>query len=369
MDPSVIALRDQIRAAASERARVRIRAGGSKDFYGNTPRGAVLDPRPVHGIVSYDPSELAIAARAGTPLTEVEAALDECGQMLAFEPPHFGPGATIGGCVASGLAGPRRAAYGYCYGGVRDFVLGAKLLDGQGQLVSCGGLVMKNVAGYDLPRLLTGSLGMLGIIVEVALKVVPKPRVEATLRLALDEAAALSSLNAWGAKPWPISASVWHRGVLSLRLSGATAAVAGALARLPASALPVAAPGATLDSVAAGSFWHGIKEHTDAFFAGTTPLWRLSLPSTAGPVALGEEQLIEWGGALRWIRSALPAAEIRARAQSLGGHATLFRGAERGGEAFTPLSPVLAAIHRRLRVHFDPAGIFDAGRMYPEEPV
>ena len=192
MDQAVAAISEQIRAAASDRSPLRVRAGGSKDFYGNTPHGALLDPRAARGIVAYDPSELSIAVRCGTPLAQLEAALEERGQMLAFEPPHFGAHATIGGCIATGLAGPRRAANGYCYGGVRDFVLGAKLLDGQGQLLTCGGLVMKNVAGYDLARLLTGSMGVLGVLIEVALKVVPKPRMEATLRMPMDEATALA---------------------------------------------------------------------------------------------------------------------------------------------------------------------------------
>jgi glycolate oxidase FAD binding subunit len=355
MDQAVAAISEQIRAAAAARTPLRVRAGGSKDFYGNPPHGALLDPSAARGIVSYDPSELSIAARCGTPLAQLEATLEQSGQMLAFEPPHFGESATIGGCVASGLSGPRRAANGYCYGGVRDFVLGAKLLDGQGRLLSCGGLVMKNVAGYDLARLFAGSLGVLGVLIEVALKVVPRPRMEATLRIPMDEVTTLARLNEWGAHPWAISASSWYRGTLSLRLSGSAAAVAAASNRLPGDAM-AAAEAATL--------WQGIREHTDAFFLGNAPLWRLSLPSTAEPVNLGDEQLIEWGGALRWIRSAQPAAQIRSRALALGGHATLFRGGDRSEGVFTPLSPALAAIHQRLRSQFDPAGIFDAGRMY-----
>ena len=354
MDQAVAAISEQIRAAASDRTPLRVRAGGSKDFYGNTPRGALLDPRAARGIVAYDPSELSIAVRCGTPLAQLEAALEERGQMLAFEPPHFGVHATIGGCIATGLAGPRRAASGYCYGGVRDFVLGAKLLDGQGQLLTCGGLVMKNVAGYDLARLLTGSMGVLGVLIEVALKVVPKPRMEVTLRMAMDEAAALARLNEWGAQPWPISASAWQGGILSLRLSGSAAAVNAARNRLPGESIPQSD---------AAAFWQAIKEHTEAFFMGSAPLWRLSLPSTAEPVKLDDAQLIEWGGALRWLRSPRPAAEIRSRALALGGHATLFRGGDRSQGVFTPLSPALAGIHQRLREHFDPAGIFDAGRM------
>jgi glycolate oxidase FAD binding subunit len=356
MEKAITELRARIQAAAADRTALRVRAGGSKDFYGNPPRGLVLDPRGVRGIVSYEPSELSIAARCGTPLAEIEAALDAAGQMLAFEPPYFGEHATIGGCVASGLAGPRRAANGYSYGGVRDFVLGAKLLDGRGQLLSFGGVVMKNVAGYDVARLLAGSLGVLGVILEVALKVVPKPELEATLQIPMDEAAALAQLNEWGANPWPISASAWQQNTLSLRLSGSAAAVRVALARLP---------GTAIDNIAAAAFWQGVREHRDAFFIGPAPLWRLSLPSTAGPLDLDLAQLIEWGGALRWIRSERPAAEIRARTLSLGGHATLFRGGARGEGVFTPLSPGVSAIHQRLRSQFDPAGIFDAQRMYP----
>ena len=247
MDHPLAALTERIRAAADRGEQLRIRAGGSKDFYGNTPRGTPLDPRPVHGVVSYEPTELALAVRCGTPLAEVEALLDSRQQMLAFEPPHFGDAATIGGCIASGLAGPRRASAGYAYGGVRDFVLGAKLLDGRAQLLSFGGMVMKNVAGYDAARLLAGSLGVLGVIVEVSLKVVPRHATETTLCFELDESAALRQLNAWGGQPLPISASVWRTNSLLLRLSGSAAAVAAASRRL--GGMP-AAEGAS-------AFWRG----------------------------------------------------------------------------------------------------------------
>jgi glycolate oxidase FAD binding subunit len=354
MDPALASLVDRIRAAAADRTRLRVRAGGTKDFYGNCPQGAVLDPRTVRGIVAYEPSELAIAVRCGTPLAEVEAALDAQGQMLAFEPPHFGDAATIGGCIATGLAGPRRASYGYASGGVRDFVLGAKLIDGRGQLLSFGGMVMKNVAGYDVARLLAGSLGILGVIVEVSLKVVPKPQAEATLRFAMDQTMALGKLNDWGGQPIPVSASAWWNDTLHLRLSGARSAVAAACRTLG---------GETLDPVAAVELWHGVREHKTSCFAGDVPLWRLSLPSTAAPITIRGEQTIEWGGALRWIRSTRPAPEIRAHAHSLGGHATHFRGGQRTQGVFGPLAPGVAAIHRRLCTQFDPAGIFDCGRM------
>ncbi|MCS7101184.1 MAG: glycolate oxidase subunit GlcE, partial [Burkholderiaceae bacterium] len=243
------------------------------------------------------------------------------------------------------------------YGGVRDFVLGAKLIDGRGNLLSFGGTVMKNVAGYDVARALAGSLGILGLIVEVSIKVLPKPARESTLAFALSEEQALARCNEWGGQPLPVSATAWCDGVLHVRLSGSAAAVHAARARLG---------GEVIEDAQAAAFWRGIREQTHPFFAVNAPLWRISLPSTAEPLMLDGAQLIEWGGALRWLRSTLPASQIRARAQALGGHATLFRGGDRALGVFTPLAPPLAAIHRRLKAAFDPANIFNPGRLYPE---
>ncbi len=351
------ALAERVRAAAEAKTPLAIRAGGTKDFYGNSVAGELLDPRQYVGIVDYEPTELVITARCGTPLAELESALDARGQMLAFEPPHFGSAATVGGCVAAGLAGPRRA----CAGSVRDFVLGVRLIDGRGSVLRFGGTVMKNVAGYDVSRLLAGSLGTLGVIAEVSLKVLPKPPAEATLHFELDEATALRRVNEWAGQPLPISATAWCGGALRVRLSGARAAVDAALARLG---------GERVDAVQAASFWCGIREHTDPYFAVNAPLWRLSVPSTAAPLTLAGEQMIEWSGAQRWLRTALPAHEIRERAAAAGGHATLFRGAAdsnaRSIGAFTPLAPAIAAIHQRLKAEFDPAGIFNPGRLYSD---
>ena len=354
MDAALASLVETVRAATAGRSPLCIRGGGTKEFYGNTLCGDVLDTRELRGVTAYEPSELFITARAGTPLAEVEAVLAERGQMLAFEPPHFGDGATIGGCVAAGLAGPRRASAGTASGGLRDFVLGARLIDGRGQLLSFGGTVMKNVAGYDMARVLAGSLGILGVIVEVTLKVLPRPPQEMTLRFGMDEAAALDRLNAWGGRPLPVTASAWHDGVLHLRLSGTPAALAAAREELGG------------EEVEGVDYWDDLREQRHAFFLGSAPLWRLSLPSTAVPVGLESPQLIEWGGALRWLRCTRPVAEVRARAAALDGHATLFRGGDRTQGAFTPLSPALAAIHRRLKDEFDPARVFNPGRMYPE---
>ncbi|MGE5336421.1 MAG: glycolate oxidase subunit GlcE [Gemmatimonadota bacterium] len=353
MADAIALLQERVRAAGAAKTPLAIRAGGTKDFYGNAVKGEPLDPRAHAGIVAHEPTELVITARCGTPLAELEAALDEKGQMLAFEPPHFGAAATVGGCVAAGLSGPRRASVG----SARDFVLGVKLIDGRGDLLRFGGTVMKNVAGYDVSRLLAGSLGTLGVIVEASLKVLPKPPAEATLRFELDEATAIRRMNEWAGQPLPISATAWSSGALAVRLSGARAAVDAARTKLG---------GERVDDAQAQSFWRGIREHTDPFFVVNAPLWRLGVPSTAEPLAAAGEQMIEWGGAQRWLRTSLPAHEVRKRAQSLGGHATLFRGGDRSVGVFAALAPAVAAIHKRLKAEFDPAGIFNPGRMYSD---
>jgi len=344
---------EKIREAAGRRAPLRIRGGGTKDFYGNAPRGELLETRGHAGIVAYEPTELVVTARCGTLLSDLHEVLFKQGQFLPFEPPSFGSGATLGGCVAAGLSGPRRASAG----SVRDFILGAKIIDGKGDLLSFGGQVMKNVAGYDISRLLTGSLGTLGLITEVSLKVLPRPSAELTLKLELPQGKALESLNRWAGQPLPISGSAWSDGELALRLSGAGSALELAAQKLG---------GEKLGAGDAATFWAGIREQTDPFFAGDAPLWRLSLPSHAAQVELPGAQLIEWGGALRWLRSHADPAPVRAAVAGLGGHATLFRAADKPAGAFAPLPPVLARLHRKLKSAFDPAGILNAGRLYPE---
>ena len=349
-----------IRQAAAAAKPLRFAGGGTKDFYGQSLMGAVLDTRAYRGIVDYEPTELVITARCGTPLAELEAALAERHQMFAFEPPHFGPGATLGGMVASGLSGPRRAAQGLYCGAVRDHVLGVKLMNGEGTVLSFGGTVMKNVAGYDVSRVIAGSLGTLGLIVEVSLKVLPRPVASRTLRLALDEKMALAKLCEWGSQPLPITASAWRDGELSLRMEGAESAVKAAASRLG---------GEAVSGSEATAYWQGLREQTDAFFAGDTPLWRLSLPSTAPPLALAGAQLIEWSGAQRWLKTGAAAGTVRAAAAQAGGHATLFRtgpGGKKEVSVFTPLEPVLAGIQHRLKKAFDPQGLFNPGRLYRE---
>lgn len=358
-DPVLDTLLDQVRAAQAAGTPLRIQAGGTKTFYGEPVQATPLDVTGLRGISSYEPTELVVTARCGTPLAELEAVLAEQGQCLPFEPPHFAPGATVGGMVAAGLSGPSRASVG----AVRDYVLGATLLNGRAEVLSFGGQVMKNVAGYDVSRLLAGSLGTLGVILEVSLKVLPLAPATATLRFEMDEATAIQRLNEWAAQPLPLNASAWWDGTLVLRLRGARAAVDAACQSLG---------GERIEAGLADTFWQGLRNHTDEFFvkaraavqAGGS-LWRLSVPQTAAPVPLSGEQLIEWGGGQRWWCTTTPAAMVREAARLAGGHATHFLARERQAGLFSPLAPPLDRIHRELKRAFDPQGLFNPGRLYP----
>jgi FAD/FMN-containing dehydrogenase len=365
-DAALQRLVDAVRAARASATPLDIRGGGTKAFYGGEPAGEPLEVGELAGISSYEPTELVVTARAGTPLAELEAALTEKGQWLPFEPPRFGgengqtTGGTVGGMVAAGLAGPARAAAG----GVRDYVLGATLLNGRGEVLSFGGQVMKNVAGYDVSRLLAGSLGVLGVICEVSLKVLPLPAATATLRFEADQAEAIRRLNDWAGQPLPLNASAWWRGTLAVRLCGALAAVQSAVDQLG---------GEAVDPALAAAFWAGLRDQRDEFFdaareqvAHGATLWRLSLPPTAPPLPLAGDPLVEWGGAQRWLVSDAPAAAVRDAAAAVGGHAVRFRGGERALGSFAALSPPLARLHRDLKAAFDPDGLFNRGRLYPE---
>ena len=358
-DPALKQIVDQVLEARDNTSELYIRGGDTKAFYGSPPRGNPLDMRPLSGISSYEPTELVVTARAGTPLAELEAALEEKGQYLPFEPPRFAPDGTVGGMVAAGLSGPPRASVG----AVRDFVLGTTLLNGKGEVLTFGGQVMKNVAGYDVSRLMAGSLGVLGVICEVSLKVVPAPTASATLAFEISEADALKQLNAWAGKPLPLNASAWHQGCLHVRLAGAAAAVSAACKSLG---------GEAIDADEAAAWWTRLRDQTHDFFSLNDDepsvgecLWRLSLPSTTAPVALPANQLIEWGGAQRWWRTSAAGEEIRAMAASAGGHATLYRGSDASGVGvFAPLAEPLMRIHQGLKHAFDPQRVFNPGRMY-----
>lgn len=359
-------LAEQVLTARAAKKSLFIGGGGTKAFYGNNrallPQDEhyQLDMTVYRGIVNYHPSELVVTARAGTPLSELESELERSGQMLAFEPPHFGDAATVGGCVAAGLAGPRRMAAG----GVRDFVLGVRMLDAQGNLTSFGGEVMKNVAGYDVSRLMAGSLGIFGALLEVSLKVLPRPLEESTRVLDTTQDQALKLFTDWRSQPLPISASAWvpddaasGRGRLAVRLSGAPPAVRAAVARIGGDELGDAQV-----------WWRGLREQTHAFFDRDLPLWRVALPPATPAMNVGP-MLLEWGGGQRWFSGSTDAKALRAAAERAGGHATLFRAAgwaEPEGGVFHPLPPGVATITRRLKQELDPSGLFNPGRLYPE---
>ncbi len=339
---------ESIRAAAERKQPLRIRGSGSKDFYANALEGEPLDLRAHSGVVEYEPTELVITARAGTPLAQIERTLAEGRQMLAAEPPHFGAEATIGGCVAAGFSGPRRAQAG----SVRDFMLGAKVMNARGEVLSFGGQVMKNVAGFDLSRLMAGSFGTLGVLLEVSLKVLPLPEEEATLRYQVDEAGALERMNRWAGQPLPISATCFADGALTIRLSGSALGLQAARKQL----------GGDLVADGAG-FWESVREQRLDAFRGAT-LWRLSLKSTTPPLQLPGRQVIEWNGALRWVATDAPAARVFEAARAGGGDATRFRG--RPDVPLMQLDAGVLALHRKLKAALDPDGIFGPRRLHPE---
>lgn len=348
------ALVEQVRTARAQRRPLAIRGGGSKAFYGRAVTGELLEVSHHTGIVAYDPSDLVLTARAGTPLAQLDAVLAAHGQMLGFEPPRFGGGGTLGGAVASGLAGPRRPHAG----SVRDFVLGVEAIDGRAARVRFGGRVIKNVAGFDLARLMAGALGTLGVLLEISLRVLPRPQQELTLRQDLPRQRAQRAMQDWQRKPLPISALAYHGRTLHVRLSGSEAGVAAAHALIGGDPVP---------DGEAGAHWESLRDHTHPFLAGQDTLWRLCVPARAEtPADLPGDWLWEWGGAQRWLRTRAAPESVRRTAERLGGHATVFRGSARGAEPFHPLPDALAALTRRVKRALDPDGILNPGRMYPD---
>lgn len=347
MDSSISELSERIREAAAYRRPLRIRGGSTKDFYAYKLDGEPLDVSGYRGVIDYEPSELVMTARAGTPLSEIEDALAAGGQMLACEPPYFGPGATLGGCVAAGFSGPRRASAG----SVRDFVLGTRILNGAGEDLRFGGQVMKNVAGFDLSRLMTGSFGTLGVILEASLKVLPRPEEEITLRFDMEETAAIETMNRWAGQPLPISATCHANGTLTVRLSGSTLGVNAARNRIGGELVPEG-----------NAFWRAVREQTLESFRG--PLWRLSIKSTTPPLRLPGRQTIEWNGSLRWLATDAPALEVFEAARKAGGHATRFRAGN--GTPVMRLDPAVLEVHKRLKAALDPLGIFGPQRLHAD---
>ena len=366
MNPGLHSIADQIQRAASRGMPLRIQGGGTKDFYGEPPQGEVLDTTPWRGITDYEPSELVVTVRSGTPLAELEDALARQGQCLAFEPPRFAPGGTVGGMVAAGLSGPARANAG----AVRDFVLGVSLFNGRGEWLTFGGQVMKNVAGYDVSRLMAGAMGTLGVLTDISLKVLPFPPAEATLRFEWGQADALHQLHRWGGLPLPLNASCWvsdnGADLLYVRLRGAVAAVDAACRQMG---------GERVDGTQAAADWLACRDQTLPWFAARAgrDLWRLSVPQTAPVLDLPGIPLVEWHGALRWVMvdggDTAAASRLRQAAAAAGGSASLFIAASADSSSavarFDALSVPLAQIHGALKREFDPAGIFNPGRLYP----
>lgn len=380
MDTPLLHITERIRAAIADRTPLRLQGHGSKDFYGQSLDGEVLSTQSLSGIVSYEPSELVVTVRASTPLQELEQVLSERGQCLPFEPPHFAWSAgtqagsgTVGGMVASGLAGPARASVG----GVREYVLGLQLLNGRAEQLVFGGQVMKNVAGYDVSRLMVGAMGTLGLITEVSLKVMPVAAAQATLVFELSQHDALEQLHRWGGQPLPLNASCWvrddsqpafgSRELLFVRLRGAVAAVEAACRHMLGEVR-----GERMDDAQAQADWERCRNQQLPFFKrpqdDSYALWRISVPQTAPVLDLAWPQLVEWHGALRWLWAPVQAtAPLQAAAQQVGGSAVIFVADskhESSATATKDAQPAAqAAIAQRLKDSFDPQGIFNPRRL------
>lgn len=338
------ALVSVVRAAGAADSPLRLEGGNTRAAYGRPVDAPPLSLAGHRGVIDYDPSELVVTARAGTPLAEVEALLAAEGQMFCFEPPSFGPGGTLGGAVAAGLSGPRRPFAG----ALRDYVLGARVLDGRGEVLRFGGTVFKNVAGFDAFRLQAGALGCLGIILEVSIRVTPRPRVETAVALEIDGEAARARVIGLMRRPLPLSGAFHDGQRLHLRLSGGEAAVAAARRELGG-------------EVEDPEVWTAIRDLTHPALRGGPVLWRIAVPQTAELPELARAPW-DWGGGVRWLRAEAVDPEIWNLAAGAGGHATLFRGAE--DEVFQPLAPTLFKLHRRVKAALDPQGLFNPGRMY-----
>lgn len=344
-------LAEQVSEAVDTGRGLRIVGGGSKAFLGQAEATDVLEIGGHRGIVHYEPVELVITARAGTPIAEIEAVLAAHGQMLPFEPPHFGPTATLGGTLAMNLSGPRRPFAG----AARDFLLGTRIINGRGEMLRFGGEVMKNVAGYDLSRLMAGSHGTLGVLLDASMKILPRPPAELTLRQELSPEEAIRQLNTWAGQPLPLSAGAYDGACVYLRLSGSETALRAAQRRIGGEPVEDGA-----------DFWHRLREHEHAFFRHPGRLWRLSVASSAAPIELPGHGLVDWAGAQRWYAGDADAAMVRQAAVRAGGHATLWRG-EADAPRYQPLAPMVLALHRRLKAALDPAGILNAGHpLYPQ---
>lgn len=329
---------------------LQIKAGNTKPFYGRNIQGDTLSLASHTGILEYEPSELYITARSGTSLLEIEQAIADQNQILPCEPPHFGAAATLGGMVACGLAGPRRINAG----NVRDCILGIEILNGKGELLKFGGKVMKNVAGYDVSRLMCGALGTLGVIMSVSLRLLPKPPCEQTIALTMNSATAISKMNQWANTPMPISATFYDGNKLYVRLSSSVSAVEACKKEIG---------GAQIEEHEI--FWTRIKEQIHSFFSSNMPLWRITVPPNTDTLNIPGVSVMEWNGALRWYKSDAEENTIRSEAERIGGNANLFKGSVTD-QIFHPIPEPSMQLHKKLKQALDPAGILNPGKMFAE---
>lgn len=340
---------ERVETATANGRKLNIVGAGSKAFYGRSSSGELLDMSSHSGVIAHEPADLVITVRAGTTLDELDQVLSEEGQVNGFEPPRFGGKGTLGGAVASGLSGPRRP----WAGAARDFVLGLRCLNSAGQQMRFGGTLIKNVAGYDISRMMAGSMGTLGVLLDISLRVMPAPKLERTQVLEMGRDEALQFMNRVAGRPLPLSAAVCVGEQVCLRFSGSEQGVTAACQEIG---------GEELDD--ASAFWCSIRDHQHRFFISERPLWRLSVAPASPMLDLPGDWLLDWGGAQRWLKTELAPAEVFQAAAKVGGHATLFRGGDRDAEVFQPLNGALKTIHQRVKKELDPAGVFNPGRMY-----
>lgn len=350
-------LQQQVEEAYREKVPLRIIGGDSKSFYGNLSEGKLLSVSAHTGIVEYEPNELVITVRAGTPLKEVKERLAAHGQMLAFEPPAYGDSATIGGTIACGFSGPGRLSAG----SARDFVLGCKVLTGKGEVIEFGGKVIKNVAGYDVSRLMVGAMGTLGVLLEISLKVLPQPEKEITLAAAAKVSESIDIMNARAGQALPLTAACYDGEAVLLRFSSTEKGIKHALSMVAG------------DELKQGpQFWQELNEHKHFFFEEDVPLWRLSLAPATLHLGIPGNWLFDWGGALRWFKTDATPKNVRDAVAAEGGHATLFRYHEMWREqqevsVFHPLPKALMSIHQKMKTAFDPEKILNRHRFYRDE--
>ena len=336
----------QVEQALKNHTALSIHGARSHDFLlGDFAERDAIDMTSHHGIIDYQPSELTLTARAGTPLNDIRVALAEQRQRLPTDFPQHSESATLGGAVAIGYTGSGRPFLG----AIRDHVLGVHLLTGTAETVRCGGQVMKNVAGYDVSRLLAGSRGTLGILLDITLKVLPEPEQQITLAFELDENRAIRQMNELAGRSLPINACAWIDGQMLLRLAGTESGVAAAKQKLG---------GETLDDSAA--LWDSLQRQTHEFFQPEQPLWRIITPATAPKLELENQHasLIDWCGGLRWIHSDEVTQSDFIHVSNLGGYLENFR----GGAPTHPqdlMTPLQRDMQQRIQRAFDPTNLFN----------